>query len=114
MDENLLRKKVLNIGEGSFEKGVEAVYSSFIGLRRNFGVSTRFRDSFRAFGVLFEHELAGTWEEFRNVMNYLVENPVRYSSDTSKVTVNVERTKRGGLEGYTVSRKVLSKKPYVY
>lgn len=112
MDPNLLREKILEIGDGSFNEGVEKVYSSFVGLRQKFGVNSRFRDSMDAFKILYGHELVSSWGDFKKLMSYIVKHPVRYSSDNTRIVFNVEERKRMGLEGYVFYRKESSVKEY--
>lgn len=117
MNESDLRKKIENLGEGSFEDGADTLYDYFVGLRGFFGINSRFRPLESVERVLTRVGLVCNQKESQEFMENLILNPLRYDGrdyhgDSFMAEVRVAAGKKEGREGYILTRKVQRDKPY--
>lgn len=114
MNEVDLRKKIEEFGKGSFDKGVQQIYSAFVGARRFLGIDKRFRTLCDSVETLLGEGLVSNIPEGIDLMNYLITQPTRYETASQEVKVLVKEDSKNCFSGYTFSRVVKDKEVHYF
>ena len=106
MSEVDLRKKIEEFGKGSFDIGVEQIYSAFVGAARFFGVKKKYRTLCETTNIFENLGLAKGLIETGSLVDYLISAPTTQRVDAQEIRIRIEKTDRYGLSGYAFSKDV--------